>query len=102
MTQEQRFRQFIEYRACTPAREWVKNRSLVQAWRDCPNGCWMAYWLIVLDGTMIETTRSIAQQMGIRSFLLGYGLTDEQKLVYADRLRQLYTPGGKERKPWSL
>jgi hypothetical protein len=30
--------------ACAPAREWVGNRTVAQAWAECSRGDWLIWW----------------------------------------------------------
>lgn len=93
------FRRLMEGRTeghdpCPPSVNWVKNRSLVQAWRDCQCGSWMAYWLYFHCGVSMRT---IIYAVGHYVHMTEQSYTPAAHRVIADQLRQAFTPTGRRR-----
>jgi len=75
--------QLIEMNACYDAVYWVENRTIQQAWNDCPRGDWML-WLL-------ETMKEVE------------GWPDEEKIMllghWCARRAWKYTPMKRTRPP---
>lgn len=100
MTSNDQFKQFVRFRACQDAREWVENRSLVQAWRDCQRGSWMAFWLGFGAHNRRDELARLANTIGLDDWDMGImasGLPPQLDAEWADLLRKHYTPSGRRR-----
>jgi hypothetical protein len=95
MTLNTKFRRFLAEGACKPARQWVKNRSIVQAWRDCPNACWMVCWLVHQQDVCVFELSDLLNMD--RSIFMDTTYTTATLRNRADVLRATYTPSGKRR-----
>lgn len=86
--------------ACVEAREWVGKKSLREAWRTCPNGSWMNYWLI----EVYPKCRMVFHRIHLRGFArlnrLPQQLLPQQdrEAFIADYLRARVTAGGRLKK----
>lgn len=87
---------------CQESINWVKGRSLVQAWRDCPNGSWMAWWLMQYTPAVTEQdiNNLFYARLGLGSFDWDYTVIGdaEQQRQMADVLRSVYTATGRKRR----
>lgn len=83
-----------ELNPCPQSVDWVKNRSLVQAWRDCQCGSWMVYWLFNFCGVQMSAIRRVD---GVYHYMTESRHTPGEQRAVADKLRQAFTPTGRRR-----
>lgn len=106
MTLNDRYRQFLK-QGCVEGRAWAKNRSLVQAWRDCRNGMWISFWVHNVNGAygsqdhlaVFRRLRDCATRAGVKSGLFGFCEPDDPATLarYADNVRAAFYPSGRLR-----
>ena len=90
------FQYLIYNEACPEALRWVKahNFSLLEAWRYCPNPCWMLWLLTSMDEDEYsyyarEVENNIAAPQGIGSGSSASYMKSSKLKAYCNKLRKL-------------
>lgn len=107
MTLNERYQDTLR-NGCKEARAWAKKRSLVQAWRDCRNGQWIAWWVyeshLHLSGgqgrkEVFLRLQRCAKEAGVTSGLFVFCEPNDPRTLarYADNVRAAFYPSGRFR-----